>query len=223
MYTPFRRKRFFPLVALLGAFSLITGFPAAAQTLSGEALVRALADGGYNIYFRHAATDWGNNDNVSQAGDWKSCDPDRMRQLSDAGRDTAKRIGDAMRALGVPVGAVISSEYCRAAETARLLGFGEPRMTTDIMNMRAASFVGGRAAVVERAQRVLATPPAPGVNRVIVGHGNLMRAATGAYPSEGGSGIFRPDAGDNRGFVIVAELAAEDWMRLANALHPEAQ
>jgi hypothetical protein len=117
----------------------------------------------------------------------------------------------------------MSSEYCRAAETARLLGFAEPRLTTDIMNMRAASFVGGRDAVIQRARRVLATPPAPGMNRIVVGHGNLMRSATDAYPSEGGSGIFRPDATGERGFVIVAELSAEDWMRLAAAAHPEAQ
>ena len=36
----------------------------------------------------------------------------------------ARRIGDAIRALGVPVAKVLSSEYCRAWETARLLDLG---------------------------------------------------------------------------------------------------
>jgi hypothetical protein len=49
------------------------GAPAA--ELEGKALVEALQDGGYNIYFRHAPTDWGQHDRVEAAGDWTSCDP----------------------------------------------------------------------------------------------------------------------------------------------------
>lgn len=194
-----------------------SGGASASQEMTGSALVEALRGGGYNIYFRHAETDWGLNDRVEKAGDWTSCDPDAMRQLSDTGRDTARRLGDAMRALGIPVGRVLSSEYCRAVETARLMALKPPETTRDIMNMRAAAFVGGRQAVIKRAQRVLSTPPSAGTNTVIVGHGNLMRAATNAYPSEGGSGIYRPKpSGD--GFVLVAKLSAVDWAALAGAV-----
>ena len=60
------------------------------------ALVQSLRAGGYVIYFRHAATEWSQTDRRREA-DWDSCDPAQMRQLSDAGRDTARRVGEAMR------------------------------------------------------------------------------------------------------------------------------
>jgi phosphohistidine phosphatase SixA len=192
------------------------------QELAGPALVEALREGGYNIYFRHAETDWSDPDRVEAAGDWTSCDPNEMRQLSDTGRITARRIGDAMRALRIPVGQVLSSEYCRAVETARLLDLGEPETTRDIMNTRAAAFVGGLEAVVRRARRVLASPPPTGTNTVIVGHGNLMRAATAAYPTEGGSGIFVPRQESDLGFEIVAQLAPDDWADLVASMRGDA-
>ena len=204
------------LVVLVGMAGATPGAPAA--ELKGKALVEALQDGGYNIYFRHAPTDWGQHDRVEAAGDWTSCDPAKMRQLSSEGRATARRIGDAIRALGVPVAKVLSSEYCRAWETARLLDLGPVTRTRDIMNMRIVAHVGGRDAVIRRAQRILAQPAPEGANVVIVGHGNLMRAATGADASEAGSGVYAPRAGSEPGFELVALLAPDDWMRLAELM-----
>lgn len=186
--------------------------------LDDRALVEALRAGGYNIYFRHAQTDWSSRDQVERAGDWLSCDPARMRQLSDAGRAVARRMGEAIRALGVPVGKVLSSEYCRAAETAKLMDLGAVTKTRAVMNTRAAALVGGMEAVIRRARRVLSEPPHPGANTVIVGHGNLMRAATGAYAQEGGAGVYAPPAtgaADGEGPALVARLSPEDWIRLA--------
>ena len=193
----------------------------AAQELEGEALVEAVRRGGYNIYFRHAATDWGQSDRAEKAGRWASCDPDEMRQLSSAGRATARRIGEAIRALDIPVGKVLSSEYCRAAETARLLDVGPVETTSDIMNMNAAELVGGREAVVERARRVLSEPAQAGRNVIIVGHGNLMRAATGTYAGEGGSGIYVPAPESETGIKLVGRLSAEEWTQLAEQFAAE--
>lgn len=204
------------LCIALAATLLATARPVPGQEFTDAELVAALRQGGYTIYFRHAATDWRRNDRVSAAGDWTSCDPGKMRQLSEEGRAMALRIGAAMRALEIPVAKVLSSEYCRAAETARLLGLGPVETTRDIMNMRAAEYVGGRAAVVRRARRVLSAPPPPGQNVVVVGHGNLMRAATGAYAGEAGSGVYAPRPDRETGVELVAELAAEDWQQLAS-------
>ena len=77
------------LLALLGAAA-----PAAAQTLEGAALVAALRDGGFNLYFRHAETDWSRPDQVRSEADLPSCDPGRMRQLSEEGRATARAVDD---------------------------------------------------------------------------------------------------------------------------------
>ena len=177
------------------------------------ALAAALKGGGYNVYFRHAATDWSQSDHVSKAGDWTACDPTRIRQLSDEGRAVAVRVGNAMRALAIPVGRVLASPYCRTVETARLLGLGEVETTADIMNLRVAEYFGGREAIARRARARLATMPAPGTNTVLVAHGNVARLATGVYPGEGEAAVFRPLA--NGGFEHVGNLTPEAWERLA--------
>lgn len=211
MVNIWRKSRVFWL--FVGTF--LAAAPAARADLSGQALIQALRQGGHAIYFRHAATDWAQEDHVSKAGDWTSCDGTRMRQLSDAGRETARAIGTALRALRIPVGRVISSQYCRCVETAQLLGLGEVAATTDIMNLRSAEYVGGTAAATARAQAVLAVPPAGGTNTVVVGHGNLMSSATGRYTGEAGAVVVRAAPGTAPGFTVVAVVEPKDWIALA--------
>ncbi|MDX1593178.1 MAG: histidine phosphatase family protein [Gammaproteobacteria bacterium] len=190
--------------------------PAAAEAeLEGMALVDALRAGGYNLYFRHAATDWSQDDRVTQSGDWTSCDPARIRQLSDQGRRTARQVGEAMRALAIPVGRVFASPYCRAVETAEAMDLGPVETTADVMNLRVADYFGGREAIVAMARARLASPPAAGRNDVYVAHGNVARAATAVYPGEGEGLVFRPRDGD--GFEFVGRLSPEMWRRLAES------
>jgi phosphohistidine phosphatase SixA len=212
-------KRLYRIAALALWASVVLALvvdPAPAQNLlSDEALITALRRGGYNIYFRHATTDWSQNDRVSAEGDWTSCDPARMRQLSAEGRAAAQRIGAAIRRLGIPIGRVLASEYCRTRETARLMNLGPVGTTREIINMRVAELVGGRSAVIDRARRMLASPPQAGTNTVLVAHGNLMLAATGAYGEEAGAGIFLPQA--DGGVELVTQLGPADWERLAES------
>jgi len=199
------------LVFLLALSALLSSQPTV--ELAGAELVSALRDGGYNIYFRHAATDWSQNDNIHEAGDWTSCDPTRMRQLSDEGRRAARAAGDAIRSLGIPVGRVFASPYCRAVETARLMNLGRVETNTEVMNLRAAKYFGGRDAIVKRARARLATVPAPSTNTVLVAHGNVARESTDVYPSEGEGIVFRPNG--SRGFDFVGRLTPAQWVQLA--------
>jgi hypothetical protein len=184
----------------------------AAGELTGTALVEALRGGGYSLYFRHVATDWSQQDRVTRAGDWVDCDPTRMRQLSDSGRDAARAIGAAIRRLGIPVGEVLASPYCRTVETAELMDIGAVRTSTDVINMRVAAYFGGRQAIIASARRLLSTPPAAGSNRVIVAHGNVARDSTPVYPGEGEGVVFEP-LGDG-GFGVVGRISPQDWQRL---------
>lgn len=200
------------LAAMIGLCLLLAGpAPATQELLDDAALLAALRAGGHNLYFRHVGTDWSQHDQVQQAGDWRSCDATRMRQLSQQGRDDARTIGSAMRRLGVPVGEVLASPYCRTVETARLMELGEVMQTIQVMNLRAADYVGGRASVVASAQALLASPP-PAGNRVIVAHGNVARAATPAYPAEGEALVFAPDG--EGGFMLRGRITVSDWSRL---------
>jgi len=88
--------------------------PAATSARSAAELVAALKQGGYVVYFRHAATDFSKNDEKMR--DFDDCA--NQRNLTDAGRDQAKRIGASWRALGLPLGKVYASPFCRTRETA---------------------------------------------------------------------------------------------------------
>ena len=198
---------------LLGV--LMAADATARSALSGQELIAALRGGGYNLYFRHAATDWSQDDQEPQHGDWTSCDGAQMRQLSDGGRETARALGTAIRALEIPVGEVLASPYCRTLETARLMRLGAVQATTEVINMRVADRFGGIQAVIASARRLLATAPGGGTNRVIVAHGNVARDATPVYPDEAEAVIFRPDG--RGGFDFVGRLTPAQWSALAGS------
>ena len=205
-----RIMRYICLLAFLCGFPLLSD---AEPTLSGQAMIKALQQGGYNLYFRHEATDWSQYDDIRQRDDWLSCDGTRVRQLSEAGRQRAKRTGDAMRSLNIPVSEVLASPYCRTMETARQLNLGEVNATSEVMNLRSASYFGGRDSVIATARKLLASKPPPGSNRVIVAHGNVAREATPVYPGEGEAAIFKPDG--LGGFDLVGRIAPDLWVELS--------
>lgn len=187
-----------------------------ARAPSPEALVEALRGGGYSLYFRHAATDWTQQDHVTQRDDWLSCDGNEIRQLSEEGRATSRAIGQSIKALGIPVGRVLASPYCRTVETAKLMQLGKVETTTAVMNLRVQDYFGGSAAIVTTAQALLSTPPVANTNTLIVAHGNVAQAATPVYPGEGEGIIFQTD--DATGFRYVGRITPEDWSRLAETM-----
>lgn len=189
-------------------------FPAHTQeVLSDDALIKALQQGGYNLYFRHESTDWSQQDAVDKKDDWLSCDGAKIRQLSEQGRKRAERTGKAIRNLNIPISEVLASPYCRAMETAQHLGLGDVQPSNDVINLRVAEYFGGRDAVIATARKLLARRPAPGSNRVIVAHGNVAQAATPVYPGEGEAVIFEPDEKGN--FTFVGRMTPDRWVRLS--------
>ena len=87
------------------------------RELSGTALKDALLRGGYVLYFRHAATDFGQNDD--RMSGYEDCA--QQRNLTDSGRNDARAIGAEVRRLHIPVNTVLASPFCRTRETAQLI------------------------------------------------------------------------------------------------------
>lgn len=180
--------------------------------LSGKALVEALQQGGYTIYFRHEATNWSQSDHIDQFEDWLSCDGSKVRQLSATGRQNARATGEAIRILEIPVAQVLASPYCRTMETARLMNLGAVNPSNDVINMRVADYFGGRSSVIATAQALLSQAPEQGANNVIVAHGNVASSATPVYPGEGEAVIFQSNA--NGGFRFIGRLSPAQWQAL---------
>lgn len=190
-------------------------------TFISPTIAQLLRAGGYTIFFRHASArlcqdrlDLGTAAMTSVPDWWKSCDatcplpPEpttaTARQLSDVGRTEATAIGDAFDAQAFPVGRVISSEFCRAVQTAELADFGPPIELSEAVTY----FVYDEAGRCEATRALLAERPTAGSNTVIVSHaGNTCPPLSNL--NMGGAALYRPNPGG--GATFVAELDWEQW------------
>jgi phosphohistidine phosphatase SixA len=136
-----------------------------------------------------------------------------QRQLNDEGRKQAKDVGQAIRALKIPVGAVISSKFFRAQEAAKLLGVGKVETSMDLAEGGLVVSPNENQRRAQALRKLLATTPPPGKNVIIVGHkGNLQDAAGKDLGdvAEGEVVIFQP-MGDNKS-KVMARVPAPVWV-----------
>ena len=195
---------------LLLTFTLLQVAPlqSAAQspTLAGPALGNALREGGLILYFRHASTDFGQNDD--QMTGYEDCA--KQRNLTDRGRAEARDIGAAVKRLDLPVGEVLASPFCRTMETARLI-FGTATASAAVRGGPARPESEERYAAL---RKLLSTPPRRGTDLAIVSHGNPFNAVVGApYLAEGEAAVIRPLGA--QGFVVIARVPKNAWDSLA--------
>ena len=195
------------LLALVTACGAVDE-PETVRPLVGASLVEALRDGGHVLYLRHARTPEDGTDEPGSLGDCS-----RQRLLDDVGRADARALGEAVRALEVPVGDVLASPMCRTVETAEL-AFG--RATTQDALLTPEPDTRGRTTSALR--RLLSTEPDDGENTVLVGHLTNLRLLSTASPDEGGTVVFRPDG---EGFVLVGSVPPQGWQELAAREGPD--
>src|SRR3954470_7804161 len=146
------------------AFAQTKGYPDPQYELKGDALINALKGGGYTLLFRHAARE----PNVMELADKLVMDDCSTQiPLAALGRAQAQSAGEAMRKLGIPLGETIASPFCRTMETARLIA-GHARADNALLSLTSDNVP--EAKPFARLIEIVATPPEPGTNRVIVGH-----------------------------------------------------
>ena len=138
----------------------------AAKELKGAALVQALRKGGFNLYMRHALANVGQDGNLIQTPIWwENCTI--QRNLADAGRDQARKVGESIRELKIPVSQVLTAQFCRTRETGHNLGMGPIEITEDLNHQ-----IGQRAGFDVNAARFrqLGEIPQRGSNRILISH-----------------------------------------------------
>ena len=179
--------------------------------LSGEALLTALQEGGHVIYFRHAQTE---RDYADQADPNMSLDDcETQRKLNDIGIQQSEEIGAAFTEKAIPIGDVITSEYCRAWKTAEI-AFGTYEQNPQLNFLPFEDYT--EAQVEEMRANVmplLTAVPEAGTNTVIVGHDDIFESATGIYPDpQGIAYVLTPDG--NGSFTLQANMLPEEWAAL---------
>jgi phosphohistidine phosphatase SixA len=183
--------------------------PAAAEAVAAE----ALAAGGHVVFLRHTEASEGSDLDVRDLVDCAT-----QRNLSARGREDAAAIGRALRARGVLVGRALASPYCRTRETAALaFGAERTRLAEGLTSICETTPAAARARTAEL-KALLAAPPAPGVNTVLVSHNCNIRVLADASwpdcarrPGMGDAVVFRPDGGGGYrlvGCVALAEFRA---------------
>ena len=205
-----RRVALAVLLVLAAGCGAGSGETSSPERLGPVELVEALRGGGYVVYLRHAATDRSKEDDVVLDLD----DCSTQRNLSAAGREQAREIGEAFRALEIPVNAVWSSEYCRTRETAELV-FGSYEDEPALTGFPEESDPTYEQRV-RRTEELLARRPAAGENTVLVAHVKNLEEAAGRTIEEGELAVFEPLGG--RSYRYRGRLPAGIWPELVEQL-----
>jgi phosphohistidine phosphatase SixA len=167
-------------------------------------LLSALRNGGYVLYFRHAATDFSQNDEKMTR--YEDCAD--QRNLIDRGRADARAAGAAIRDLKIPVERVLASPFCRTVETAQLL-FGRVEKMQEVRGGPAVPSSSDRYAEL---RKILSTQVRTGTNLVVVSHGNPFYSLAGPpYLAEGEAAVIRPLGTD---FQVFARVPVDGWEKL---------
>lgn len=157
-------------------------------------LVAMLKGGGYVIFFRHGSTPDYREPKVE---DYADCA--RQRNLNTIGRYQAFLIGEGFRNLGIPVGEVLTSPYCRCVDTARI-AFGKGTIAEELRD-------GNKDSTMLRAK--FSEKPPAGTNRILVGHGGGGGMLGDEFLREAEAMVVRP-LGDGK-FELIARVRAEQW------------
>ena len=163
--------------AFLLVVALLAAIPAQAGPLA-DAIDEIDAD---VLFLRHAlAPGFGDPANFS-IDDCRT-----QRNLSQAGRDQSRRIGDYLRTETLDIAVILSSRWCRCVETAAEMGLG-PFTTHDGLN----SFFDGHVdrdetlALLRRHLDRIAESPDGSVT-LMVTHQVVITGITGIAPASGG-------------------------------------
>ena len=180
--------------------------------LSSDQLLNALKQGGYVIYFRHATTQRDYADQADPSLNLNDCST--QRKLSIEGIEEAQTIGLAFAKKQIPVGTIITSQYCRAWKTANL-AFGRVDKKDDRLNFLPFENYTDQQVLLMKTtvMPLLSELPADGLNTVIVGHDDLFEAATGIYPEpQGIAYVLKPDGKGS--FTLVSNMLPKEWKEL---------
>jgi phosphohistidine phosphatase SixA len=200
------------VAALSTIIALLFAVPAFAQSRPSDVeLVQMLRAGGYVIVVRHGAThtdqadtDPLNHENVA-----------KQRQLNAKGEEAAKALGNAFKLIGAPVSRVITSQFNRAYQTAKLAGFDNVEKNIDVTEGGLVVSPNENNRRTAALRKLASTVPPPGTNVIIVTHKPNIIDAFGKdwfEVKEGEATIFKPDG---TALKVVARIQMDEWPLIA--------
>ncbi|MEL6289320.1 MAG: histidine phosphatase family protein [Pseudomonadota bacterium] len=167
------------MAAIVGAIvlAIASAWTVSPATASDVELWQALREGRAIAVMRHALAP-----GTGDPADFTLEDCSTQRNLSETGRRQARAIGERLRANGIEIATVLTSQWCRCRETAELLALGEVQ---DLPALN--SFFSARQREPEQTRAVKAwiTQYDAVIPVVFVTHQVNVSALTGRFTSSG--------------------------------------
>ncbi len=187
------------VVCTAGASLCLLLMAGAATARAGETGWAALAAPATHAIMRHAIAPGTRDPENFRLGDCAT-----QRNLDETGREQARAIGRAIRGSGIRIDRVLSSQWCRSAETARLLDVA-PAFEELALN---SSFGdrGAKPVQMARVRGILAALPKD-ETIVLVTHRVNITALAGVFPASGEVVVI--SAGDDGSVAVEERIRTE--------------
>ncbi len=160
-----------------------------------EAGLHALQAGGVAL-IRHAATPPG----VGDPRGFRLEDCATQRNLIEEGRAESRKLGELLRAQGINVERVLSSEWCRSIETAELLGLGKVEKEPALNDLYGRP--QHREPQLTALKKLIAAWKGPGA-LVLVSHSSIIGALLSENPGTAAGPVLAPN------LKIVGQISPE--------------
>ena len=171
-------------------------------------LLKKLQAGGMVIYLRHTTTEIDYADQADPDMSLDDCSTQRM--LNDQGIAEAEAIGAGFEANDILIGQVISSEYCRAKDTATIAFGGYDEVDANLNFLPFEDYTEEHLDTYHDRVAPMLSQGVESGNKVIVGHDDPFEGTTNIYPDPQGTAyVLEPNNGDS--FEIIARLEPNDW------------
>lgn len=182
----------------------------------------ALQKGGYVIIMRHAAAPGPEQGREGDPPEFKLGDCSTQRNLDGQGRQQATEIGNALRAHNVVIGKIMTSPWCRAMDTARLMNLSASHETTMILRNIGEHEGGagqvnrnmpGPKMVAHEVREIVGDWKGPG-NLLMVSHGrtvvDILWGDRRRSPEQAVMYVLEPTPNADAHFRIVGSIAPSD-------------
>jgi phosphohistidine phosphatase SixA len=188
------------MIRLIGAIFLSLAVAGAGN--ADEAAMSALKAGGHVLMVRHGLTTPGSGDPLG----FKLEDCKTQRNLIEEGREESRKLGRLLRARGVKIDRVLSSEWCRCIETAELIGAYTVEKESALNNLYGRP--QNRERQVREMRALIAAWKGPG-NLLLSTHGANMGALIQINPATAHGVVLKPSPETSEGLRVVGRMSPE--------------
>jgi phosphohistidine phosphatase SixA len=168
-------------------FSLITQ-PAQTSDLRIWDSLQGTNPKGYVLLLRHSLAPGSGDPANFTLGDCST-----QRNLSDEGREDAREIGEWLKRREIKIARVESSRWCRAKETAELLGIGKVKLNRNLDSLFRETNIESHPATVKVRKQIINYRNKSGL-LVLVGHYVNIAALTDLGVNSGEGVLVRADS-----------------------------